>query len=108
MNYREERRDVGRGNQKRQDVTIRGFTLEAGPGGDNDIDLNRAQNFSVRNNVMTGPSTVATVNQGIGPVGLSRRHCRELHRRGWVWGLHPCWLFGFSRINRVHREPIRS
>src|SRR5262249_20368940 len=47
------------------DVGIRGFTLEGGPGGSNDIALYRAQNFSVRNNVVT------TGAEGIGPVASS-------------------------------------
>src|SRR5262249_25096574 len=34
---------------------------------------NRVQNSSVRNNVVTGPPTVTTANQGIGPVASSGR-----------------------------------
>jgi hypothetical protein len=56
------------------DVNIRGFSFEGGPGGGNDINLQRVQNFSVIANVFTGPSplpmTGVTIT-GIFPVASS-------------------------------------
>jgi len=56
------------------DVNIQGFTFEGGPGGGNDIDLKRVQNFSVSANVVTGPSPLpmtGTTITGIFPAASS-------------------------------------
>jgi hypothetical protein len=55
-------------------VNIQGFTFEGGPGGGNDIELRRVQNFSVSGNVLTGPSPLpmnGTTIIGIFPVASS-------------------------------------
>jgi len=52
-------------------VSIQNFTFVAGPGGGDDIAVNQVQNFTVSQNLLTGPPTVTTTNQGIGSVASS-------------------------------------
>jgi hypothetical protein len=56
------------------DVNIQGFTFQGSPGGGNDIELRRVQNFSVSGNVLTGPSPLpmnGTTIIGIFPAASS-------------------------------------
>ena len=55
-------------------VNIRGFTFEGGPGGSDGIDIQRVQDFSVRGNILIGPSSppmTGTTIVGINPVASS-------------------------------------
>ena len=57
-----------------QNVNIRSFTFEAGPGGGSDIEIKKVQNFSVRGNILTAPFPLPkkqTTISGIMPAASS-------------------------------------